>query len=58
MINKVKQFILTNNLDGYILPKNDKYFTEYSKTNNLKLVSNFSGSAGFAIITKSLTISK
>ncbi len=52
MINKVKKFIIENNLDGYVLPKNDKYFTEYSKTNCLKLVSNFSGSAGFAVILK------
>ena len=52
MINKLKELIKRNSLDGYILPKNDNYFTEYSKTNYLKLVSNFSGSAGFAVILK------
>ena len=52
MINKIKELINENNLDGYILPKNDKYFTEYSIKNNLKIVSNFSGSAGFAVILK------
>ena len=52
MINKIKELIKENNLDGYILPKNDKYFTEYSIKNNLKIVSNFSGSAGFAVILK------
>ena len=52
MINKIKNLIKNNNLDGYILPKNDKYFTEYSKLNNLQLASNFSGSAGFAVILK------
>ena len=39
-------------IDGYIIPKNDDYFTEYSKINRLKIISNFSGSAGLAIILK------
>ena len=52
MINKIKKLIIKKNLDGYIVPKNDKFFTEYSKISNLKLVSNFSGSAGFAIILR------
>ena len=38
------------NLDGYIVPKNDDYFTEYSKINRLKIISNFTGSAGLAVI--------
>ena len=38
------------NIDGYVVPKNDDYFTEYSKTNRLEIISNFSGSAGLAII--------
>ncbi|WP_440681847.1 M24 family metallopeptidase [Candidatus Pelagibacter sp. HIMB1623] len=41
-----------NGIDGYIVPKNDDYFTEYSKINRLKIISNFSGSAGLAIILK------
>ena len=52
MINIIKELLISNNLDGYVLPKNDRYFTEYSKTNYLKLVSNFSGSVGFAVILK------
>ena len=40
------------NIDGYVIPKNDDYFTEYSKINRLKIISNFSGSAGIAIILK------
>jgi Xaa-Pro aminopeptidase len=40
------------NIDGYVIPKNDDYFTEYSKINRLKIISNFSGSAGLAIILK------
>ena len=45
---KFKKF----NIDGYVVPKNDDYFTEYSKINRLKIISNFSGSAGLAIILK------
>ena len=40
------------NIDGYIVPKNDDYFTEYSKINRLKIISNFTGSAGLAVILK------
>ena len=39
-------------IDGYVVPKNDEYFTEYSKLNRLEVISNFSGSAGLAIILK------
>ncbi len=39
-------------IDGYVIPKNDDYFTEYSKINRLKIISNFSGSSGLAIILK------
>ena len=39
-------------IDGYIIPKNDDYFTEYSKINRLKIISNFSGSAGLAVVLK------
>ena len=53
MSTEINNIIQSNNLDGYILPKNDNYFTEYSKINNLKSITNFSGSAGFAIFLKS-----
>ncbi len=39
-------------IDGYVIPKNDEFFTEYSKINRLEIISNFSGSAGLAIILK------
>ena len=39
-------------IDGYIVPKNDEYFSEYAKNDRLKNVSNFSGSAGIAVILK------
>ena len=35
-----------------LVPKNDSFFTEQLKHDRLKLISNFSGSAGIAIISK------
>ena len=52
MINKIKNLINLNNLDGYVVPKNDEFFTEYSKTNKLQIVANFTGSAGFILVLK------
>ncbi len=46
--NKFKKY----DIEGYIVSKNDDFFTEYSKINRLKIISNFSGSAGLAIILK------
>ena len=39
-------------IDGYIVPKNDEYFSEYTKNDRLRNISNFSGSAGIAVILK------
>ena len=39
-------------IDGYIVPKNDDYFSEYSRVGRLKFVSKFTGSAGLAVILK------
>ena len=41
-------------IDGYIVPKNDEFFSEYAKNDRLKNISNFTGSAGLAIILKNL----
>ncbi len=51
-INILRKKFEKHNIDGYVIPKNDDYFTEYSKINRLKIISNFSGSAGLAIILK------
>ena len=53
-IDKIKRLIIFNQLDAYIVPKNDEFFNEYAYPNRLKTISNFSGSAGFAIITRSI----
>ena len=39
-------------IDGYVVPKNDGYFNEYSSPDRLKFISNFDGSAGLAIILR------
>jgi Xaa-Pro aminopeptidase len=51
-IKRLKKLIEAKNLDGYIIPKNDAYFSEYSFPDRLKTITNFSGSAGLAIILK------
>ena len=37
-------------IDGYIIPKNDEFFSEYAENDRLKNISKFTGSAGLAII--------
>ena len=39
-------------IDGYIIPKNDEFFSEYAENDRLKNISGFTGSAGLAIILK------
>ena len=51
-IKKLRTYIKINNLDGYIIPKNDEFFSEYAFPNRLKTISCFSGSAGFALVLR------
>jgi Xaa-Pro aminopeptidase len=51
-IKELRKKFKDYDIDGYVIPKNDDYFTEYSKINRLKIISNFSGSAGLAIVLK------
>ena len=41
-------------IDGYIVPKNDEFFSEYAENDRLGKISGFSGSAGLAIILKNI----
>ena len=52
-LNELRKILDHQNLDAYIVPKNDEFFGEYAFPNRLKTISNFSGSAGFAIISRS-----
>ena len=53
-IIKLKKLFKKFNIDGYIVPKNNNFFGEYVPLpeDNLKFISNFTGSAGFAVILK------
>ena len=39
-------------IDGYVVPKNDEYFSEFVKKDKLKTITGFDGSFGLAIILK------
>ncbi len=54
-INKLRKILTDKKIDGYIVPKNDQFFGEYISdfSDRLKYISGFSGSYGFALITKS-----
>ena len=51
-INKLRSQFSEYGIDGYVVPKNDEFFSEYSNKDRLKFISNFTGSAGYAIILK------
>ena len=51
-IKKLRNKFNIHKIDGYVVPKNDSYFNEYSSPDRLKFISNFDGSAGLAIILK------
>jgi Xaa-Pro aminopeptidase len=53
-IEKLKKLILNLKIDGYLVPKNDEFFSEYVPKNkdNLNYITNFSGSSGFALVLK------
>ena len=49
-INILRKKFKKLNIDGYIIPNNDEYFSEYAAKDRLKTISNCSGSAGLAVI--------
>ena len=52
IINILRKKFHKYKIDGYIIPKNDDYFSEYAKNDRLKTITKFSGSAGIAVILK------
>ena len=52
IIKKIRNKFTQLKIDGYIIPKNDEFFSEYASIDRLKVVSNFSGSAGIAVVLK------
>ena len=51
-IKILRKKINSLNIDGYVIPKNDEFFSEYSQKDRLKIISNFTGSAGYAVVLK------
>ena len=51
---KLRRELTINNIDGYIIPKNDEFFGEYvsPEKERLKYLTGFSGSAGQSLILK------
>ena len=51
-IDKLRSQFTKYNIDGYVVPKNDEFFSEYTNKDRLKFITNFTGSAGYAVILK------
>ena len=53
-IKKLIKFFKKEKIDGYIVPKNDEFFSEYTPSykDRLNFISEFTGSYGFSLITK------
>ena len=51
-LKKVRDQFKKYNLDGYVVPKNDEFFSEFPNKDRLSFISNFKGSAGYAVILK------
>ena len=53
-ILKLKNLFSKYNIEGYLIPKNDSYFNEFTNPgeDRLQFISDFTGSAGTAIILK------
>ncbi len=51
---KLRRELTINNIDGYIIPKNDEFFGEYvsPEKERLKYITGFSGSAGQSLVLK------
>ena len=55
-IKKLKEIFHDYKIDGYLIPKNDEFFSEYTseEEDKLKFLTSFSGSYGFALILKKI----
>ncbi len=51
-LNELKNKFNHHEIDGYVVPKNDEYFSEFAKIDKLKTITGFDGSFGLAIILK------
>ena len=53
-IKRLREILDKEKIDGYLIPKNDEFFGEYTSEYNdrLNFISNFTGSFGFSLILK------
>ena len=51
-LKELKNKFNLHEIDGYVVPKNDEYFSEFAKKDKLKTITGFDGSFGLAIILK------
>jgi len=51
-LKKLKNKFNHYKIDGYIVPKNDEYFSEFAQKDKLKNITGFDGSFGLAIVLK------
>ncbi len=51
-LKRLKNKFFHHKIDGYVVPKNDEYFSEFAKKDKLKTITGFDGSFGLAIILK------
>ncbi len=51
-LKELKNKFFHHKIDGYVIPKNDEYFSEFANKDKLKTITGFDGSFGLAIILK------
>ncbi len=51
-LKELKNKFYHHKIDGYVVTKNDEYFSEFAKKDKLKTITGFDGSLGLAIILK------
>ena len=54
-LKELKNKFYNHKIDGYLVPKNDEYFSEFAQKDKLKSITGFNGSFGLAIILKKKT---
>ena len=52
LIKTLRNKFYEYDIDGYVVPKNDEFFSEFSSKDRLKKISGFTGSAGYGVILK------
>ena len=51
-LKELKNKFYHHEIDGYLVPKNDEYFSEFAQKDKLQTITGFNGSFGLAIILK------